>query len=78
MPARVTKLPIKMNKGTTERVYSKPDSYTVDVTDAMAGFSPRIHHKPAKPTSPMAMAKGTRAKAKINMASRPKLASVMV
>src|SRR5690349_15729546 len=77
MPARVTKLPIRMNSGTTDSVYWKPVSYTTVVADAIDGPSPRIHHSPANPTRPIENAIGSLANESTSIANSPTSASVM-
>jgi hypothetical protein len=49
----------------------------VDVTDAIDGITPRIHHKPKKPIKPIEIAMGIRIIDSISMATRPTIASVM-
>ena len=77
-PARATKLPIKMNRGMTDKVYANPVSCTTWAVLAMAGIQPRVNPIPTIPTNPMEKAKGMRIKANTKMAKNPSKAAVIL
>src|SRR5690606_960263 len=76
MPARVTKLPISTNRGTTDKVYEEMSMISVATADIAAGQE-RIRPSPIPPTPAIASAMGTRSSIRANIAAKPMSPSIM-